>query len=214
MTEVTKAPQFLQSAGTLRQSGREPALPFQVELDNGKRLTLQRLLRILPGKRLTAVGDLDGQPVLAKLFIALLGSERHWARERAGMDALAAQQIPSPRILDAGALKSGGHYLLLDFLEGAQDLSQSSAAYAAACETLGRMHARGLAQADAHPGNFLQWRGGLYVIDGDAIRTGITNEAACGKLCPVTRAITVGSGNHAPRDGLPQGLPCGRHRPA
>lgn len=182
------------SAASLRQSGRTPPLPCRIALDDGKVLTLQRLLRILPGKRLTALAELDGgddgggSPVLAKLFIAARGSARHWERERAGVAALAAQQIPTPRLLQAGPLPGGGHYLLTQFLDGAHDLALANATattthlLAAACETLGHMHARGLAQADAHLGNFLVWQDTLYIIDGAAVQNGIDATAALENL--------------------------------
>ncbi len=43
---------------------------------------------------------------------------------------------------------------------------------------LGRMHAAGLAHDDAHLGNFLQWGDELLVVDGDAVRSGISAAAA------------------------------------
>jgi tRNA A-37 threonylcarbamoyl transferase component Bud32 len=174
------------TAEALRRSGRQPPAPFSVELDDGRRLTLHRLLRTLPGKRLTGVGELDGHPVLAKLFIAARGSERHWRQERRGLEALLMQDIATPRLLAAGSLKGGGHYLLTEFLEGAQALTvpsplppagEEKGEWAAVLqrltlvfETLGRLHARGLSQDDPHLGNFLLHGGRLLVIDGEAIR--------------------------------------------
>lgn len=183
-----------ETAATLRRAGRRPPTPFRIALEDGRMLTLQRLLRMLPGKRLTGEGEIGGKPVLAKLFIARSGGERHWRQERGGLEALAARKISTPRLLAAGRLKDGGHYLLTEFLEGAEAFSLPSPAcgrgaggegeheraaaaavlpeLASVFETLGRLHARGLAQDDPHLGNFLRQGATLHVIDGAAIRPG------------------------------------------
>ncbi|NMG55882.1 lipopolysaccharide kinase InaA family protein [Aromatoleum aromaticum] len=173
-----------ETAATLRQAGRHPAVPFRIALDDGRVATVKRLLRVLPGKRLVGEAEVGGQAVLAKFFIARRGCIRHFEQERQGLAALAAQAIATPRLLGAGTL-DGGHYLLTEFLDGAEDLAEgwhvalathpddigaALGMLAPALETLGRMHARGLAQSDLHLGNFLRHRGVLYAIDGDAIR--------------------------------------------
>ena len=160
-----------ETAQTLRSASREPPAVFHIELDDGRLLSLHQLLRILPGKRLTGIGNLDGQPVLAKLFIAERGDERHWGRERRGIVALLDHQISTPQLIAAGNLKGGGHYLLTEFIDGAQNLAQlQDARILPVFKMLGLMHARGLVQEDAHFGNFLLKGNMLYVIDGDAIR--------------------------------------------
>ncbi|KON82018.1 phosphotransferase [Azoarcus sp. PA01] len=173
----------LETAATLRHAGRHPVVPFRIALDNGRVATVKRLLRVLPGKRLVGEAEVGGQAVLAKFFIARRSCARHFEQERDGLEALAAQAIATPQLLGAGTL-DGGHYLLTEFLDEAEDLADCWQAaltqhpddigaalgvLAPALETLGRMHARGLAQSDLHLGNFLRRRGVLYAIDGDAI---------------------------------------------
>jgi tRNA A-37 threonylcarbamoyl transferase component Bud32 len=164
----------LATAQTLRNLGRDPPDRFRIELANGQLLTVNHLLRILPGKRLTGIGTLDGMFVLVKLFIAQRGDKRHWEREHHGVVALIERHIPTPKLLAADKLSGGGHYLLTEFLDGAHSLAEMHDAtrqMATACQTLGLMHAHGLVQEDAHLGNFLLRGDSLYVIDGDAIRT-------------------------------------------
>lgn len=157
---------------TLRAAGRNPPAPCRVMLDDGRALEIRRWLRVLPKKRLTGEGELEGRPVLAKLFIASRGSDRHWQREKAGVDALVAGGIATPEPVASGALRAGGHYLLTAFLPGARDLTDMPAGRMhEVFALLGHLHAAGLVHHDAHFGNFLEWQGGLWVVDGDAIRT-------------------------------------------
>ncbi len=166
----------LESAGSLRQANREPVVPFQIKLDEGKALVFQRLLRTLPGKRITGLGVIDGQSVVAKLFINQRDSERHWQREYQGIVLLQSRDLPTPKLLSAGELHNGGHYVLTTFVEGAQSLSDFGDAPPPSVlmrllNTLGRMHAQGLIHADAHLGNFLLKGDDLFVLDGDAVQS-------------------------------------------
>lgn len=95
----------LASAASLRAAGRTPLPRQSIALESGALLTLKRWLRVLPGKRLTGVGEWQGRPVLAKLFIAARGAERHWQRECRGVEVLQTSALPSPALLLSGKLE-------------------------------------------------------------------------------------------------------------
>lgn len=163
------------TAADLAHAGRSPVAPFSVELADGRWLQIETLLRVLPGKRITGVATFAGQRAVAKLFIASSGSERHWQRECQGVERLRQQDLPTPQPLAAGALKSGGHYVLTAFIEAAHSLADVPAATVKTAlprlfTLLGRMHASALTHEDAHLGNFLLCNDTLFVLDGDAMR--------------------------------------------
>lgn len=161
----------MNTAASLRAAGREPPLPAALALTEGGTLTIERWLRVLPGKRLTGIGRWHGQTVLAKLFIAARGDERHWQRECQGAERLRATGLPTPALLASGSLCDGGHFLLYAYLDNAH--SPEAAAVNALTRVfaqLGRLHAAGLLQEDAHLGNFLLRDDDVFVIDGDAVR--------------------------------------------
>jgi tRNA A-37 threonylcarbamoyl transferase component Bud32 len=192
---------------TLRRASRTPPAAFHIEIDDGRLLSLHQLLRILPGKRLTGIGNLDGQPVLAKLFIAERGDERHWERERRGIAALIEREIPTPRLLATGKLKAGGHYLLTEFIA---DAHGTAVPPAPTFQALGRMHACGLVHDDPHPCNFLAAGDRLLVIDGDAVREAssaadiLRNLALlCAQWPPAEEAVAHDALLEAYRDGNP-----------
>ena len=169
----------LASAASLRAAGRNPLPQTRIALADGSLLAVQAWLRILPGKRLTGSGEWRGRKVLAKLFIAARGSERHWQREGRGAETLCRHGLPTPALLASGALAEGGHYVLYDYLDGARNPDSATLdELVRVFAQVGRMHALGLVQEDAHLGNFLLKNGWLYVIDGDAIRES-TSPADC-----------------------------------
>lgn len=173
----------LTTASALRAAGRHPQLPFRVALADGRQLTMRRLLRVMPGKRMVGDAALDGRRVLAKLFVGQR-CERHWQEECAGLDALALAGLPTPERIAAGAMAGGGYALMTVYLDPAETLAESWARVSGrppgeaealavltpALTMLGRLHAAGLAHDDLHLGNFLHHDGSLFVIDGDAVR--------------------------------------------
>jgi tRNA A-37 threonylcarbamoyl transferase component Bud32 len=161
----------MSAAASLRGAGREPPAPCELAFEGGGVLAVERWLRVLPGKRLTGAGRWNGQAVLAKLFIAARGAERHWRRECQGAERLQVAGLPTPALLAAGRLAGGGHYVLYAYLENARGPDAAAADELARVFTqLGRLHAAGLLQEDAHLGNFLLRGDDVCVIDGDAVR--------------------------------------------
>lgn len=161
------------SCTALRAHARTPPAPCSIGLEGGDELAITSWLRILPGKRLTGVARWRGQTVLAKLFIASTGAARHCERECRGAELLAQAGLPTPALRAHGLCAEGGAFILFDYLYDARPVAPEQAAQVTAAFTLlGRLHANGLIQADAHFGNFLVWRDQLVLVDGDAVRPG------------------------------------------
>ena len=192
---MTLAP--LSEASALARAGRQPELPFRLLLDSGGSLTMLRLLRVLPGKRLVGEAEARVRRVFAKVFLGAR-SEQHWQQECAGLAALRQAGVPTPELLAAAPLPGGGHVLLTDFLAAAESLAEAWARVAdrpagdaaaqalltPALALLGRLHAAGLTQEDLHFGNFLRCGDALFLVDGDAVRV-ITP----GQPLPAARAV-------------------------
>ena len=181
MMALSEPPRLL-PVSELRHEGRAPAVPFQVRGEDGEIITLERLLRVLPGKRIVGEARWRDRHVLAKLFVAR-HNNRHWERERQGLESLRTANISTPGVVAAGRLDGGGHYLLTEFLQDSRTLAEHWSAMESlppespaaqellqpAFALLGRLHAAGLLQNDLHLGNFLAYRNELFVIDGDGV---------------------------------------------
>ncbi|MFP6861971.1 lipopolysaccharide kinase InaA family protein [Pseudomonas sp.] len=171
---------------SLGQVGRSPALPQTIELADAAgtaELTLQRLLRVLPGQRYVAQAEWRGRPVLAKLLVGGKAS-RHFQRERDGAHLLAVQGLPTPQLLADGLREGEGGWLLFEYLDGAESLwdawrlvenqpllsAEQQAVLADALVSIAQMHAKGLWQADLHLDNLLRHSGQLFVIDGGGVQ--------------------------------------------
>ncbi|MDO9616630.1 MAG: lipopolysaccharide kinase InaA family protein [Pseudomonas sp.] len=176
----------------LSQAGRAPALPLSIELADAAgpaELTLQRLLRVLPGQRYVAQAEWRGQPVLAKLLVGNKAA-RHFQRERDGVHLLAEQGLNTPQLLADGLREDEGGWLLFEYLDGAQSLweawravenqpllnADQQAVLADALVSIAQMHAKGLWQADLHLDNLLRHNGQLFVIDGGGVQVEVAGQ--------------------------------------
>lgn len=107
----------------LRSAGRTPSLPMVIAL-GADELHVMQWLRVLPGQRYVARAQWRGVQVLAKLMVGDR-ARRHFDRELAGAQLLAAQRLTTPGLLDEGFEESGGGWLLFEYLEGAKSLHEA-----------------------------------------------------------------------------------------
>ena len=158
----------------LSRAGHDLVTPFAVALGDGQSLLIDKVLRLVPGRRIVGQATTaDGATVLAKLFLGRSGA-RYAARERHGLQALKRSGVPAPAFLSEHEI-DGGQLVTLEFLPGAISLMDAwSGSPTPAClrellASLGQMHKYGVVQNDIHLDNFLLSEEKLYLIDGGAI---------------------------------------------
>lgn len=175
-------------------SGHELAAPFDLRLADGETVHVEALLRVLPGRRLTARVRRAGSVQLMKLF----ARRREQVREMRGLRWLAALALPAPRLLHAG------HQLVfMTYIDAARTLAQAlsegvdeTAVLGQALALLQQLRAAGLRHADPHLDNFLlKDDGSVCLIDAGAIahRRWWTPPDAdralfCSQIAPAARA--------------------------
>lgn len=149
-----------------------PVAPFELRLADGELLTVDAVLRLLPGRRLTARVSRRGGPQLLKLF----ARPRERSRELRGLHALAAAAIPGPRLLGTSRQAVFTSWIhdartLADCLQESTDAAEQQVLLAQALAAFGCLQAARLHHADPHLGNFLRTPDGvLHLVDGGAIR--------------------------------------------
>ncbi len=157
-------------------------LPFTIHLDkvtDDNSVTCDQVLRNLPEKRLVCTGLWQQKPVLVKLFLDPHRAQRHWQREKSGVEALRDAEILTPELLFSGQLDNGTPVLLFKFLDDVQTAldrwsqlttpEEKKTLLLQLVEVVSALHAAGLVQEDLHLGNFLLSEQKMYAIDGDAV---------------------------------------------
>lgn len=150
-----------------------PELPLRIVLPGLGGLRCERALRLLPGRRWTLAGVLEGdrRAVVAKLFLRCRGGQRHFERERSGLMALHERGIAAPQLLYAGPLDAPAGWLVLTAaLEGMPADRLGEAARAPVLRAVAAQHAAGIEQTDAHLANFLVIGDVAWTLDGAGIR--------------------------------------------
>ncbi|MFU8815408.1 MAG: lipopolysaccharide kinase InaA family protein [Pseudomonadales bacterium] len=138
-------------------------------------LRCERILRLLPGRRLVAQAQVDGRRVVLKLFLGV-DAARYRRREAHGCELLAAAGVATPALLGrvsaAGANATEG--LLFEYLNDARPLrAGDGCGVVAAAAQLARLHQAGCRHEDLHLDNFLlcgDTPARVALIDGDGVR--------------------------------------------
>lgn len=173
------------NAERLIEAARSVQTPFRlmVRVDGVEReLVFRKIMRLLPGKRIVAVAECDGQELLIKTFLGR-SAGRYAAREREGVEAILASGVRTPDLLWSGSDLGGhGRVLAFEYLEDATDLATMWEQAAGeddrldiltrAVIVIAHMHAAGVVQRDIHLRNFLLSGGRLFTIDGGDVDAG------------------------------------------
>lgn len=165
----------------LKKADRNIAVPFELALyEHDKPLYCDKVIRIIPGKRLVAFGKWDGKPVVAKLFFEWNKAKKHLHRDVCGIETLIATNIPTPKLFFQGTDKSKRiHVLLFDRIvdscsldllwQEKNDISELTPLMRAVIVELATQHVLGVVQHDLHLKNFLVTSKTIYTLDGGSI---------------------------------------------
>jgi len=156
---------------------RDLALPFDLPLADGTSVRCEQLLRIVPGRRWVLRARWQGEPVLAKVFLADERLPLRQQRENSGYQALQQASVLSPAIVLQCLAACGRVGVSLHaWLEDAVPVSRAWADVRRRPHwmnelgrVVGAMHRAGLCQHDIHLDNFLCVGDQLWVIDAGSI---------------------------------------------
>ena len=142
-------------------------------------LSVTRVVRSLPGRRLVCQGSWNDRHVFAKIFFGK-EDKRYFERDLQGSRLLAGAQIRTPELLFAGPDDHGlSHCLIFEAIASGTnaqqfwdmaDAEQRLALMQDLVVEVARHHHAGLMQMDLYLNNFLYESGKLYTLDGDGIR--------------------------------------------
>lgn len=173
------------TAGELIAAARDLRTPFRLVVRVGadeRELIFRKILRLLPGKRIVAVAEVDGRELLIKAFLGR-SAARYAAREREGVEAISAAGVRTPALLWSGSALGGhGRVLAFEYFDDATDLAtmwerakseeDRLDILTRAVIVIANLHASGVVQNDIHLRNFLLSGGRLFTIDGGDVDPG------------------------------------------
>ncbi len=167
-----------------REQGGSPRQLLIHDQDRGvvEPVSLERVLRQVPGSREVWTGLWQSRPIIVKAFQSAGHGGRQGAREWQGLLALHELGIPAPRPLFRGEDSLGRQTLVLERIEQAVSAADVPALHSLGpegsnvrtllCRALASQHKKGVEQRDLHPGNFLLQGERVFTIDPAEIRFG------------------------------------------
>jgi tRNA A-37 threonylcarbamoyl transferase component Bud32 len=175
----------------LRNSGRNLEVPFRVLLESdgsSAELVCNKIMRIIPGKRIVCAGEWNKKQVAVKIFLNSGSAKRHSEREIKGINALKNAGIKTPAFLLQSNLQQDDTQVLVfqrimpalnphEVFDMAATDEKRSELLKRIAVVIAEQHEAGLKQKDLHLGNFLLSDNDIYTIDGDTVDTGQTGTA-------------------------------------
>jgi tRNA A-37 threonylcarbamoyl transferase component Bud32 len=162
--------------------GRAVEAPFRMEVSlsgYAAPLVCKQIFRLLPGKRLVALAEFEGEDVLVKIFLGRTAT-RNKERELIGVRHIADADVRTPALLWQGKTACGhGEILAFEYLPDAISLfdrwrdavgdDERIDILTRAMRLIAHLHKKGVVQEDIHLANFLLSDGCLFTIDGGGI---------------------------------------------
>lgn len=156
--------------------------PFELTLANGDTFYAERVVRLLPKKRMVVFGTLNKKQVVAKLFFDRKRAKQHINKEVNGIKSLQENKIPTPELYYQGtAVDKRILVLIFERLTHADSLdalwrmrSEKTAnemlfLLKAVVIEIATQHVLGVLQHDLHLKNFLITEKTVYTLDGGQI---------------------------------------------
>lgn len=156
-------------------------VPFYLKLeDSSEVLCCTKIVRIMPGKRIVAMGTWGEKTVVAKLFLDPKHQIRHLRTDYTGVQALLTQNILTPQLYYKGAVNEQRIQVLIferiwhavslaDICQEKTDAQKYQRILEAVILELATQHVLGILQHDLHFKNFLMAGKKIYTIDGGQI---------------------------------------------
>lgn len=154
--------------------------PFQLRLTEGQLFSAEKIVRLVPKKRLVAFGTWQGKAVVAKLFFDAHHAKRHREKDQAGVTLLQENKIPTPALYYQGKSEDKRiHVLIFERIIEAENLESVWRDKKSADDVLpllqsviielATQHVLGVRQQDLHLKNFLLTEKTIYTLDGGQV---------------------------------------------
>jgi tRNA A-37 threonylcarbamoyl transferase component Bud32 len=154
--------------------------PFQLDLADGQVFFAERIVRLVPKRRLVAFGTWQGQPVAAKLFFDSHHAKRQGEKDLAGIKSLQENKIPTPALRYQGISKDKRIYVLLfqrlfnsknleEIWREKENIEDMLPLLKSVIIELATQHVLGVLQHDLHLKNFLLAEKTNLIVDGAEI---------------------------------------------
>ena len=159
---------------------------FSIKIGNSgteERIQITKLLRLVPGKRVTAKCLWRGKTAVVKLFYHPKRWRRNQLKDANGISVLSDRDILSPSILENTYMADNqGGVLIIEYLEQGdtlnccllktKDESEKYRIVKLAVLSIADCHKKGVWQPDIHLNNFFISNSLIYFLDGGDIKAG------------------------------------------
>lgn len=154
--------------------------PFQLNLADNQIFFAEKVVRLIPRRRLVVYGTWQGKAVVGKLFFSSRHAKRQMEQDVAGIRALQKNKIPTPALYYQGISEDQRIYVLLferifdsknleEIWREKHSIEELVPVLHSVIIELATQHVLGVLQRDLHLKNFLLTEKIIYALDGAEI---------------------------------------------
>ncbi|MDA8562112.1 hypothetical protein N9L02_03240, partial [Gammaproteobacteria bacterium] len=157
-------------------------LPFNLNLkDKNKTLICEKIIRIVPKKRLLVFGFLDDKPVAIKMFFSKKSPKQDADNDAYGIETLINANIPTPKLIYKGTSIDGKIHILVfekivngtslkKIWDSREDMDYIEVLLRSTVVEIAIQHVLGVLQKDLHLDNFFITKNDILTMDGGKIK--------------------------------------------
>lgn len=153
---------------------------FHLQLADGQTFISEKVVRLIPKRRMVVFGLWQGRAAVAKLFFDTSHAKRHMEKDIAGIKLLQENKIPTPALYYQGKSEDHSiHVLIFERIFDAKNLEEIWSEKESIDDLLpllqsviielATQHVLGVLQHDLHLKNFLLTEKTIYTLDGGQI---------------------------------------------
>ena len=164
---------------------RDIPVPFSMRIKKGiteETIEIKTVLRVVPGKRLTALCLWRKKEVVVKIFFHPMRWEKNQSRDLLGTSLLLERGLATPLILnDTVTADRKAALIIMEYLKDGntlnyinREIKNKNDTYLAiekAVLLIGECHKKGVWQPDIHLDNFYFYRNEIYLLDGGDVKS-------------------------------------------
>jgi tRNA A-37 threonylcarbamoyl transferase component Bud32 len=154
--------------------------PLCLKLSNKQVFLGEKIIRIIPKRRMVVFGTWRGKPAVAKMFFDARQPKRHMEKDVVGIRTLKNNKVPTPEILHEGYTEDQRVYVLIferildsknleEIWHEKHDIEEVMPILKAVIIEIATQHVLGILQHDLHLKNFLLTEKTIYTLDGAQI---------------------------------------------
>ncbi len=172
---ITELTQYL-LLNNISNNYSKKIIKFNLTLDNGSEILIDKLIRVLPGRRLVLSGQMNSavsnQKVIIKLFINSQKCTADYNNLLVNYNLLLKSGFATPLVIFSNCFANNISYIIYEFIQKDNYDGMEDYEYKLIIEAIANLHSKNIYQSDLHLDNFIISKNKVFYLDLQSLEHG------------------------------------------